>query len=376
MTEDADQSQAGIQSRLSIAKAVLATLLEAYEALGDVRVTIVTFETGSQLHFGWGSVDDAIASLNTIVANGLTNYAAALDTAEDAWAAGGKLPGDTNNVVYFLSDGVPTERDANGDVQNIHLTDAQKAAWDNFLENPSNGIDHVYAVGIGDDITPNDPDLVSVAQPDGNSVPPGDVLYVHDPAADLSSILVSTIEVHPVSGNVLTGVDTSGVGDNGVPGQADVGGDGTTHIDLLSYDGANPAFTIKVEWDGVSANLVVTGGQNVTTNNHEVSFDTEHGKMTFDFDTGDYTFAATEVKADTDVVFHYETKDADGDVDVIGGTDVDNSNSKPGGADLVITIVDSAPVPSLAAADDSHVSALAHTPTTANDHELALLLAS
>jgi len=195
---------------------------------------------------------------------------------------------------------------------------------------------------------------------------------VDDPAADLSSTLVSTVEVHPVSGNVLTGVDTSGDGDNGTPGQADVGGDGATHIYTLSYEGADPAYTIHVEWDGSNASVDVFGGQNVVANNLQVSFDTEYGKMTFDFATGDYTFAANEVKADTDVVFHYGTKDADGDIDVADGVDADPSNSVPGGADLVITIVNN-PEPSIASEESSAVTL---TSTTTNEHELALLMAS
>lgn len=374
MNEDSNQTLAGLQKRIDVAKAVLSNLLLTYEALGDVAVTIVTFNTGASQYFSWGSVADAIAALNSpaLIAEGLTNYAAALDTAADAWTAGGKLPGDTNDVVYFVSDGLPQERGPDGKVHDTHLTDAQKDAWDSFLENPANGIDHVYAVGIGDDISASDPDLVSVARPDGNNVPPGDVISVTDPSADLSSVLISTVEEHPVSGNVLTGVDTSGDGDNGTPGQPDVDGDGANHIYTLSYDGAELGYSIEATWDGTSANLVVTGGQNVVENNLQVSFDTEYGRMTFDFATGDYVFTPSEVEADTDVVFHYGTKDADGDVDVKDGVDADTNNSVDGGADLVITIINT-PEPSIASEESSAVTL---TSTTTNEHELALLMAS
>jgi hypothetical protein len=360
---------AGVQQRLDIAKAVLANLLFTYEMQGDVRVTIVTFGTDASLHFSWGSVADAIASLSSVVANGLTNYPDALEHAADAWVAPGKLGGDTDNIVYFLSDGVPT---TTGGVH-VHLTDAQKASWDSFLETPANGIDHVYAVGIGDDIgsvgSP-DPDLTHVARPDGNNIPPGDVIYVDDPAADLASSLITTIEAHPIAGNVLTGVDTSGIGDNGVPGQPDAAGDGATHIYTLTYAGVDPGFSVEFSWDGSAVTVAHAGGTNVSTNNLEVSFDTEHGRMTFDFASGNYIFVPGEVQADTDVVFHYGTKDADGDVDLPGGTDAD---AAPGGADLVISIIDTTPVPELARAAEDHANVTGSVPT--NEHELALLQA-
>ena len=336
MKEDADSGAAGIQTRLSIAKSALSNLLHTYETLGDVRVTVVAFSIGASIAFDWGSVADAIAAIDALTAGGVTNYDAALEAAATAWTAPGKLDGDVDNVVYFLSDGKPTWGGGFGN----HLSATDKAEWNDFLENPSNGVDHVYAVGIGDDIgsigSP-DPDLTHVANPDGNNLPAGEVIYVTDPL-DLGSELVGTVEGASITGNVLSGIDTSGVGDNGAPGQADVPGDGTTHIYTFNYDSPDDGFDVAFSWDGNAATVTQenAGGSNVSISGREVSFDTESGRMTFNFDSGDYTFTPGAISEDTNVVFHYGTRDADGDVDAPGGVDADGA---AGGADLVITIV-------------------------------------
>ena len=336
MKEDADSGAAGVQSRLSIAKSALSNLLHTYETLGDVRVTVVAFSIGASIAFDWGSVADAIAAIDALTAGGVTNYDAALEAAAIAWTAPGKLAGDVDNVVYFLSDGKPTWGGGFGN----HLSATDKAEWNDFLENPGNGVDHVYAVGIGDDIgsvgSP-DPDLTHVANPDGNNVPAGEVIYVTDPL-DLGSELVGTVEGATITGNVLGGIDTSGLGDNGSPGQSDVPGDGATHIYTFNYDSSDDGYDVTFSWDGTAATVTQdnAGGSNVSISGREVSFDTESGRLTFNFDTGDYSFTPGAVSEDTDVVFHYGTRDADGDVDAPGGVDADGA---AGGADLVITIV-------------------------------------
>jgi hypothetical protein len=358
MKEDANDSMPGIQSRMDVAKAVLANLLLTYDSLGDVRVTVVVFNEGAALHFTWGTVAAAIASLDTLVPEDRTNYAAAIETAQIAWAADGKLPGDTESIIYFLSDGKPTVGGGSGN----HLTDGQKTAWNDFLENPANGIDHVYAVGIGDDVNAADDDLLDVARPDGNNLPAGDVILVNDPAADLASELIGTIEGQTISGNVLNGADTSGIGDNGTAGEADVDGDGATYIHAFSHESAEPGFAVAFAWDGVSDSLtqVGAGGNNVVFNGLEVSFDTDHGRMTFSFSTGDYVFTPSGVSSDTDVAFHYGTRDADGDLDQAGGVDGDGAL---GGADLVLTILDTTETsPALAAANVDMPIAMPYMP--------------
>lgn len=348
MKEDADSSAAGVQSRLSIAKSALSNLLHTYETLGDVRVTVVAFSIGASIAFDWGSVADAIAAIDALMAGGVTNYDAALEAAATAWTAPGKLDGDVDNVVYFLSDGKPTWGGGFGN----HLSATDKAEWNDFLENPSNGVDHLYAVGIGDDIgsvgSP-DPDLTHVANPDGNNVPAGEVLYVTDPL-DLATELVGTVDGAAITGNVLSGVDTSGFGDNGLPGQADVSGNGATHIYTFSHDSSDNGYDVTFSWDGTAATVTQenAGGSNVSISGREVSFDTESGRMTFDFEDGGYSFTPGAVSGDTHVTFHYGTRDADGDVDVPGGVDADGAT---GGADLVITIVADEPPVELARFD-------------------------
>lgn len=338
----------GVQSRIEIAKSVLSNLLSTYEALGDVMVSLVTFNLTATGH-AWMSVTDAIAMFETLTLSGWTNYQAAIEQAMTTWNTPGKITDpDVDNVVYFISDGAPN---IGGGSLTHQLTPSQKAAWDSFLENPANSIDHVYVVGISDDVEPaHQTALEGVADPDGNSLPANDIIYINDPSDDLTDHLTDTIDSNTVSGNVLTGVDTSGIGDNGTPGQPDAAGDGTTHLYVFSYTGDDAAYSVEFSWDGSADSVSVTGGQNVVINNREVSFDTEYGRMTFNFEDGSYTFVPGDVDGTTDVVFHYGTMDSDGDVDLPGGVDGDAT----GGADLVITIHDTVvEVPSFAATQES-----------------------
>lgn len=341
----------GVQSRIEIAKSVLSNLLSTYEALGDVMVSLVTFNLNAT-GYAWMSVTDAIALFETLTLSGWTNYQAAIEQAMTTWDSPGKITDpDVDNVVYFISDGAPN---IGGGSATHQLTPSQKAAWDSFLEDPANSIDHVYVVGISDNVEPAHQNaLQGVANPDGNSLPANDIIFINDPSDDLTEHLTDTVDSNAVSGNVLSGVDTSGIGDNGTPGQPDAAGDGATHVYVFSYTGDDAAYTVEFSWDGSAASVTAAGGQNVVVSNREVSFDTEYGRMTFNFEDGSYTFVPGDVDGTTDVVFHYGTMDADGDVDVPGGVDGDAT----GGADLVITIHDTVTeVPSFAATQENLIT--------------------
>ncbi|MBI2253712.1 MAG: cadherin-like domain-containing protein [Proteobacteria bacterium] len=332
------------ETRLDLAKAAIQNLLNKYDQLGDVKVLIVQFASDGQRMEFWGTPAEAMNYINSDDPAGqYTSY-------EDAVSFGGagladndgKIPG-APTTVYFLSDGTPTIDGDSGN--NNSLTNAQKTVWDNALEN--NGVTKVYAVGVGPGLDALDQDLIDVANPDGNNNPASEVIIVTNENG-LAAELEGTIGSGDITGNVLTGVDTSGMGDNGVPGApgtADANGDGANHIYTLSHDGNGSAFDVAFSWDGVSANALSVGGvgTNVSVIGHVVSFDTEFGRMVFNMETGAYTFTPGAVAQTQNVVFHYGTMDADGDVDVGGGVDGDNA---AGGADLVITInnVNHAPV--------------------------------
>ena len=161
------EDAASTRCRIGAAKAVLANLLHSYDTSGDVRVTVVLLNGRAVIHFPWGSVAGALASLDSRVSENPSNYSDAGNVAQAAWTASGKLSGDTADVIYFLSDGEPII----GGGSSLHPGDAPAQIWTDFLENPQNDIDHVYAVGIGSGIkTRLGPDLYAVARPDGLSL--------------------------------------------------------------------------------------------------------------------------------------------------------------------------------------------------------------
>jgi T1SS-143 domain-containing protein len=330
------------ETRLDLAKAAIQNLLNKYDQLGDVKVLIVQFASDGQRMDFWGTPAEAMNYINNNDPAGqYTSY-------EDAVSFGGagladndgKIPG-APTTVYFLSDGTPTIDGDGGN--NNSLTNAQKTAWDNALE--SNGVTKVYAVGVGPGLNALDQDLIDVANPDGNNNPVSEVIIVTN-ENDLAAELESTIGAGDITGNVLTGVDTSGVGDNGVVDTTpDANGNGANHIYTLSHDGNGSAFDVAFSWDGVSANALSVGGAgtNVSIVGHVVSFDTEFGRMVFNMETGGYTFTPGSVTQTQNVVFHYGTKDADGDTDQADAAGGDGDDDQvgttiPGGADLVITI--------------------------------------
>jgi len=315
-------------TKLQAAKEAAKNMLGEYAALGgDIRVMLVWFNDSAGRENAWLSVSEALLAIDAIGPsnnNALTSYQDAITTAISGFNdTDGR--GDTAThpgVVYFLSDGQPTVDGGPGNA----ILPGTLTTWNTLLENDANNVDHVYAVGFGDGIPDGAANvhLNSVANPDNDAAPGdpnGTVLFVSN-LADLEATLVDTIGAE-VSGNILNG--TIEDDPDGTAGQdPDYEGNAPAHISSFAYTGAGPN-AITITWAGVS------GGVNVLIAGTNVSFDTDHGRMTFHLATGDFTFVPDVIAGgDKHEVFTYFITDSDGDV----------SNS----AKLDICITDLAPI--------------------------------
>jgi len=132
-----------LKSRIKTARAALANLLHAYSMFGIARVAICAFAGGAALHFRWGQLSAALASLEALQVADVFNDANAIEIAEDAWLADGRLLDGAHNVAYFLSEG----NSANSESIGEHLANDEKAQWHDFLHETAT-FDRVFAIGF------------------------------------------------------------------------------------------------------------------------------------------------------------------------------------------------------------------------------------
>jgi Mg-chelatase subunit ChlD len=317
----------GGKTRLQLLQEATASMLNTLAQNGDVRVMVIGFTTNAAEGSAgqWVDVATAIASINALTPDSLTNYEDALEEGAQAFNTDTGDRGDFadhDNLVFFMSDGVPT---TGGGTDN-HLTDANKQAWDNFLENPANSIDQLTVVGIGQDIASNDGDLNDVADPDypgdtDSKNPFGQVIIVEN-ENDLKDALGVAVATSKISGDVLDGsieLDP----DAPLPNTPDFPGDSPAHVSFFQYD--HPSLNgldITITWDGVGAPVVV-GGDDDSISGTKVSFDTEFGRMTFDMATGKFDFLAGPISGgDKTEHFTYKITDTDGDQSNTASLDV------------------------------------------------------
>jgi len=205
-------------TRLEATKLAAIDLLNSYDDISETAVRLIQFsgsndssDTGDALALGsgWVTVTEAISLVEGLQVaespNFYTNYDAALDVAQDAFADTGKLDG-AQNVSYFLSDGVPTTGSgesgtglSGGDGIGPDLGDPnnEEAVWKGFLN--TNDIVS-YAIGVGTGATQSALDPVAW---DGKTESQLDGIVVTQ-ENELSDVLQSTVVTPPTSGNVLT----------------------------------------------------------------------------------------------------------------------------------------------------------------------------
>ncbi|MWK55284.1 tandem-95 repeat protein, partial [Pseudomonas otitidis] len=288
---------------------------------GHVQLQIVAFSSTATSYAPVTSVEAfsaLIASLNP-AEGGTRPFADGTDfTAgiQETMGVYQPIAGWSNQVV-FISDGNPNEQTGSG---GNSLTDATSTAWNNFVDN--NGI-NVTTVGIGDGINTarlQDVDL------DGQGSP----LSVSG-FGQLVDALLGQVVGGDVTGNVLKGSD-------GVAGTADddsYGPDGAGYIKSITIG------SITYTWNG-SSTITPSSGSPIS-GNQLTGIDTPlHGKLTFNFATGAWSYVAPEgLTANVTEHFSYTLVDSDGTPDSANLTiNVIDANSPPAGADATLSLLE------------------------------------
>ena len=175
----------GSTSKMELAKQAAIKLIEKYDQYGDVNIKVISFNGTATSTIWFTNVQDAKNAITALYAGGNTDYEDLLNkTINNFNTVNDPKPTADQDIFYMLSDGNPTEGDANGpdNVSGI------LPSWKNFAES---NFDDVYTIGIGTNV-----DL------DGNNRGSleeiGDISVGHDPfivknVADLTDELLATI---------------------------------------------------------------------------------------------------------------------------------------------------------------------------------------
>jgi len=321
----------GTLTRMDILKSAVASMLDAYDGIGNVNVKIVDFSsTVGQSSWFVDDIATAKAYVGGLMPNGGTYYSSALDTAMTTDFS--SVVGADKNLVYFLSDGAPTSGYA--------VSAAQQTNWETFLTN--NQVDLSFAIGIGSGaaLTP----MLPISWPGDGTVAGEPYAQVVTNDTQLENTLLQTIDQGVVLGNVSV---LSGGGASGFLMGADGGHIQSIVVDgvTYNYDVANPIVTVNT----------VRGGE-----------------FTINFATGEYHYqlsVSTTVQGQQEII-PVTAVDGDGDVKQINMTiNLDYVANLDANRDTVLTnIADGSPITLSTAAlthndavtGDSVVSAVAN----------------
>ncbi len=190
-----DPNVPGFSERLDLAKAALADLFQAVGSQGDVNVLVIDFASEAALS-GWVTIEQANAYLagleNPDEPGPSTNYDAAIELAKTAFQIDG-APAGGENIVYFLSDGMPTKPSGS-----IGITGDEVTAWEDFLRANNT---RAFAVGIGTGVTESN--LGPIAFDPNDPAGPANTPILVTDEGQLIDLVLGTLSTF--TGNVLTG---------------------------------------------------------------------------------------------------------------------------------------------------------------------------
>nr|WP_242507186.1 VWA domain-containing protein [Vibrio vulnificus] len=298
------------QTRLQVMKESAIQLIEQYQALGQTKVQLILFSNEASIKTAsgllWMTVAEAKSYINTLGANGGTDYDDAIKLAQNSWSGTNKgqpLSGATN-VSYFLSDGVPEGSD-NDNPNTIETNEL--SSWISHLQ--TNKVTSL-AYGMGNSVPQGELDKVAY---DGHLNLDTNAVVVPD-VTKLPPILLQSV-IQPIGGNLLNSGDGYGIGaDGGV-------------ISEISINGVKYLFNGQtVSVSGQSTSL--TYSFDALTKTLSIYIDNKHSLL-IDLDDGSYKFYGAVVSPSIKLEFDYALKDNDGDVSsntmtFVVGTDVNS----------------------------------------------------
>ncbi len=243
-----DSANFGGLTRMEAAKNALLELFEQYDALGNVKVSVVSFSTNATIQQVWVDIATAKAAVLALNPTNNTNYEDALIKAMSAYgqagSSGGKIVGvNTQNVAYFLSDGQPNSPDSSG------INGAEITNWTNFLD--ANNI-RAYALGMGVGSSQGPLDPIA-----WNGVTHSELAgQVVTDLSQLTSTLVALAHASPINGNLTESGGGFGA-DGGYVKSITVGGVVYSYVQSTDTASANTAQgtfnTVTNEWTVTTA---------------------------------------------------------------------------------------------------------------------------
>jgi Ca2+-binding RTX toxin-like protein len=310
--------------RIEVLKKSAIELLDRYEAYGQVKVNIITFEefasNPSALNGlpGWVDVATAKQIILGLTPAGWTNYDGALNMAWNSYEdhktqmiEGGQ------RISYFMSDGDPnrslitgtgTRRDGFGPDSIFETSEGdagidptEQAGWEAFLRG-AGFKSYALAIGAGTDVNPDNLDPIAY---DGSVNPAVDLdAIVVNNFADLTQTLVSTIAAPSLEGILLDGNVAASTGtDGGFISMVEITVNDVTYDYLgVSSDGSGV-------WDNVNKTWTITTPEGATL---IVDMD---GDPADPADQGSYIYTPPSNIPPTGLIetFEYTVMDGDGD---------------------------------------------------------------
>ncbi|CAK6694537.1 hypothetical protein OGCDGJMD_01654 [Cyanobium usitatum str. Tous] len=293
-------------TRLALMKQTVNQLIDDYAAFGDVKVNVITFSTTAlNPQAAWQDPSDAKSYIATLRDGGFTNYDDALNTAWKAFVGDSGRFDDGQNILYFLSDGVPnvstlssspaspTYGTDDNDLGGGNGIDAsEEADWAGFLRNFDI---KAFAIGLGTGVSATQ--LNPIAYDGNGSGSNTDAIIVTD-LNQLDATLSSTIEAPALVGTLIDGSTASTGADEGWIQSIVVGG--------VTYTWDQPT-------DAPSVSGVSSGSFNTDT--YEWTVTTPEGAtLKVDMDTGAYVYTPpASLSGDITEVVTYTITDNDGD---------------------------------------------------------------
>ena len=236
-------------TNMALIKSAVANLITTYgSALQSVMVVDFDDDAVVLQYNGktWLTGSEAIDRINQsdVKSGGMTDYDDALAVVQREYVATAHHADKT--YVYFLSDGEPYGEDYPAGVYNHNsISTTERNEWTTFLR--TQGIDEVYAIGIGSGVSQTDSDLRSVAWTSNTSGNSANNVILISSASQLSGTLtrIASTSVGDVTSNDAWGAD----GEAAVALRSvsfDVDGAGGAAATVYTFDATHTSYTINL----------------------------------------------------------------------------------------------------------------------------------